>query len=285
MAPRSGLRLSSTRTQRLWCESHRHPPFPSDVEQFAATYYVPSRAVLTVSGSVDSRHMRALIEKNFGRIRSHAPFSVLEGRAAATVEEEPELDADRVMAHRDPHAPHPATAIAFRAPVRRGISRNLLAAVLLADILVNHPLGRLDRVADERGGITEVASYLGLFGNPFDGRNPLPFVVEVFHQKDLSTTDAVAMVRHTLAGIANEGLEQGEVTRTARRIAAQMWRTQDQVMGRALMTGSIELIHGDSAKVLDLPHTLLQITAAEVRAVARDLLAQKVAVLTLEVGR
>ncbi|GHD81391.1 M16 family metallopeptidase [Streptomyces goshikiensis] len=265
----------------------------ADVEQFIADHYAPGSAILTVSGSFYSDHMKRLVEKIFGgiggsdsRTETDRRIAITQSKSAHSVPaEEPPLPSDRTLVRHDAHAPHPATAVVFRAPADRGLTHELLAAVVLADILADHPLGRLDRMTAARGDISEVGSYLGLFGNPLDGRAPLPFVVEMFHGQELNAPAVLAMVRRALADIAADGVGQEEVTRTAHRIAAQLWRTQDQLMGRTLMLGSIELIHSDAASALSLPRTLLDVTAAEVRAVAAALLDQNAAVLALEVDQ
>ncbi|MFJ2821526.1 M16 family metallopeptidase [Streptomyces toxytricini] len=263
---------------------------PTDVAEFLTSHYAPDSAVLTVSGSFEPEKMVRTIREIFDGIPEsgssvNARRSVRERGNSSCPAEEPLPVRNTVLVRRDPHAPYPATAVTWRAPAGPGLTRELLAAVVLADILVDHPVGRLDRRAAAHDAVKEVGSYLGLFGNPFDGRAPLPFVVEVFHGPELDPPAVVEFARLALTEIAEHGIDQAEVTRTARRIATQVWRTQDQIMGRTLMLGSIELIHGAAAGVSELPAALAEVTAADVCSVARDLLAQQTATLTLEVGQ
>ncbi|WP_055557118.1 pitrilysin family protein [Streptomyces sp. NBRC 110028] len=247
-----------------------------DLDSFLQDFYAPANALLTVSGSFDRAYVVEQIYEAFAGIDK--PLA----SAGPVLTAEPDLTEDRLLRRHDPHAPHPATAIAFRAPSATGLTRELLATTMLADNLVDDPLGRLDRRLGPSTGVTDLGSYVGLFANPFGGRAPLPWIVEALHSSTLTADQLVAEIRDELTAIAQAGPTQDEVNHTARRTAAQMWRAQDQTLGRLLLLGAVELLHGTCETALNLPAQILTITPDEVRAAASFLAQQHVAVLTLE---
>ncbi|EMF02020.1 insulinase family protein [Streptomyces mobaraensis NBRC 13819 = DSM 40847] len=252
---------------------------PQQLDHFLQKFYAPANAVLTVSGSFDQASIADQIHEAFGAISKR--FERSEDSPVA----DPPLAEDRFLRRSDPHAPHPATAIAFRAPEAARPTRELLAAVVLADVLVDDPLGRLDRRLCPTTGVTDLGTYIGLFGNPFDGRAPLPWIIEALHAETITPQQLVTEIRDELATIARTGPSQDEVARTARRLASQMWRSQDQPLGRLLLVGSMELLHGAAEAVQELPLQILTVTPEEVGAVAPFLAQQHVAVLSLEAAQ
>jgi zinc protease len=249
-----------------------------DAKDFFKKYYAPANAVLAVAGDLDVDDTIALIEKHFGGITKRRPpkrpnFA------------EPPLTAERRATHEDPHAPIPALAIGYRVTDPVGGLDDHLALVLLAEVLTDGDASRLQRRLVQRDHlVTDIAAYIGEFGDPFDEREPSAMTISA-HYPDPASLDAIlAAIDEELGRIVDDGLDAGELDRVRLRLVGVLLRELDPVMSRTLELAKFELIFGRAELIAELPERLGAITADAVRKAAEQLRPDNRAVLELIAG-
>lgn len=249
-----------------------------DAADFFDRYYAPANAVLAVAGDVGVDETLELVEKHFAGIRKRkAPK-----RPSFA---EPPLTAERRERHDDPHAPIPAVAIGYRVPDPVGSLDDLLAHQLLCEVLTDGDASRLQRRLVQRDHlVTDIAAYIGEFGDPFDERDPTALTVSA-HYPDAGALDAILRaLDEELARIADDGLEPGELDRVRTRLVSVLLRDMDAVITRTLEFAKFELIHGRAELIAELPGRLAAVTEDEVRKAAGQLEPDRRAVLELVAG-
>ena len=250
----------------------------ADATDFFNRYYAPSNAVLTVAGDVDADDTIAMIEKHFGAIKKRrAPK-----RPSFA---EPPLTAERRDTHHDSHAPIPAVAIGYRVSDPVGRLDDLLASLLLAELLSDGDASRLQRRLVQRDGlVTDVSAYIGEFGDPFDERDPTVFTISA-HYAHAGALDAILRaVDEEIARIVENGLEPGELDRVRTRLVSVLFKGMDAVISRALDFAKFELIFGRAELVEELPARLAAVTPDAIQAAAARLRPDSRAVLELIAG-
>ncbi|HEY7008627.1 MAG TPA: pitrilysin family protein [Jatrophihabitantaceae bacterium] len=250
----------------------------ADAKDFFAKYYAPGNAVLAVAGDLDPDDTFAMIEKHFADIRKRrTPKRPNFG--------EPPLHAERRDTHDDPHAPIPAVAIGYRVPDPVGAFDDHLAHVLLTEVLTDGDASRLQRRLVQRDHlVTDVAAYIGEFGDPFDERDPTALTISA-HYPDAASLDTILrVIDEELQRIAEDGLESGELDRVRRRLVGMLLRELDPVMSRTLEIAKFELVHGRAELIMELPALLENVGEDAVRRAAAALRPDGRAVLELVAG-
>jgi zinc protease len=249
-----------------------------DARDFFARYYPPTNAVLSVAGDLDVDDTLALVEKHFGPIKKRrAPK-----RPSFA---EPALTAERRSTHEDKHAPIPAVAVGYRVPDPVGSLDEHLANLLLAEVLSDGDSSRLQQRLVQRDHlVTDIAAYLGEFGDPFDERDPTPLTITA-HYPDAGSLDKILRaIDEELARIADDGLEPGELDRVRTRLVSVLLRELDAVLSRTLNFAKFELVHGRAELVAELPGRLATVGEDAVRAAAAALRPDRRAVVELIAG-
>ncbi len=249
-----------------------------DAADFFDRYYAPANAVLSVAGGLDADETLEMIEKHFGGIRKRrAPK-----RPSFA---EPALTAERRDTIRDAHAPIPAVAIGYRVADPVASLDDLLALLLLTEVLSDGDASRLQRRLVQRDHlVTDIAAYVGEFGDPFDERDPTTLTVSAHYADKDALNRILAALDEELARIADDGLEPGELDRVRARLVASMLRDADAVISRALELAKFQLIHNRAELITELPGRLAAIGEADVRAAAASLTPERRAVLELIAG-
>lgn len=249
-----------------------------DAADFFDRYYAPANAVLSVAGDLDVDATLELIEAHFGGI-STRPAPVRPSFAEAP------LSAERRDTLHDAHAPIPAVAIGYRVSDPVDALQDLLALVLLCEVLTDGDASRLARRLVHREHlVTDIAAYVGEFGDPFDERDPTTLTISA-HYPDAGALDAIlAAVDDELDRVASDGLEPGELDRVRTRLVSVLLREMDAVISRALEFAKFELIHGRAELVAELPGRLAAVSARDVAAAAAALRPDRRAVLEVVAG-
>jgi predicted Zn-dependent peptidase len=249
-----------------------------DAKDFFKRYYAPANAVLAVTGDLDVDETLGLIEKHFGDIRKRTAPK----RPSFA---EPPLTAERRRTHPDPHAPIPAVAVGYRVPDPVGRLDDLLAVVLLAEILTDGDASRLQRrLVQQDRLVTEVEAYVGEFGDPFDERDPTALTISAHYSPTTKLDDVLRVVDEELARVADDGLARGELDRVRTRLVSVLVRGLDAVLNRTLEFAKFELLHGRAELIAELPHRLAAVSAADVQRAAAMLRPDNRAVLELIAG-
>jgi predicted Zn-dependent peptidase len=249
-----------------------------DAADFFAQYYAPANALLAVGGDLDPDETITLIEKHFGGLpKRRAPK-----RPSFA---EPALIAERRATHDDPHAPIPAVAIGYRVADPVGSLDDLLAKLLLAEVLTDGDSSRLQRRLVQRDHlVTDVGAYLGEFGDPFDERDPTTFTITA-HYPEAGSLDAIVLaIDEELDRIATDGLDAGELDRVRTRLTSVMLRELDAVMSRTLAIAKFALVHGRAELVNEIPRRLASVSEAAVCEAATALAPHRRAVLEVLAG-
>jgi predicted Zn-dependent peptidase len=249
-----------------------------DARDFFAKYYAPANAVLAVGGDLDVDATLSMIETHFAGITKRR-------RPKRPNFAEPPLTAERRERHDDPHAPVPALAIGYRVPDPATSLDEHLAHVLLAEVLTDGDASRLQRRLVQRDHlVTDVAAYVGQFGDPFDERDPTTMTISA-HYPDAASLDAVLRaVDEELDRIATDGLERGELDRVRTRLVSVLLRELDPVISRTLEFAKFELIYGRAEMIAELPGLLAAVGDDAIRSAAAGLRPDRRAVLELVAG-
>ncbi len=249
-----------------------------DARDFFRRYYAPGNAVLTVAGDVDVDKTIALVEQHFGAIkRRRTPkrpdFS------------EPPLPGERRGTHRDAHAPVPAVAVGYRVPDPVNQLDDLLATLLLTEVLSDGDASRLQRRLVQRDElVTDVSAYVGEFGDPFDERDPTALTISARYPDAGALETILRATDEEIMRVADDGLERGELDRVRTRLVSVLVRSLDAVLSRGLEFAKYELLHGRAELVTELPQRLAAVTDDAVRKAAAELRPDRRAVLELVTG-
>jgi predicted Zn-dependent peptidase len=243
-----------------------------DARSFFDRFYAPANAVLTVAGDVDTAQVLRWVEEHFGDI----PGRPLPTRPSFA---EPPLTEARWGVVEDPLAPAPAVAMAWRVPDPADLP-SYLPYVVLAEVLTDGDAARLqqrlllqDRVA------TSVGGYLGVMGDAFDARDPMPLVLEIHHAPDVKVQTVVDTVDEEVERLAHDGCDSDEVARTVARMTARYLRDIDPVLGRATHAAVLEQQRDRAELLNEIPALLSDVTAEQVVAAAATLRRDNRAVL------
>jgi zinc protease len=249
-----------------------------DAKDFFQRYYAPSNAVLAVTGDLDVDEALELVEKHFGGIKKRkAPK-----RPSFA---EPPLTAERRGTHSDPLAPIPAVAIGYRVPDPIGQLDELLATLLLTEVLSDGDASRLQRRLVQRDHlVTNISAYIGEFGDPFDERDPTALTISAHYPDAMALDTILRAIDEEIDRIADNGLERGELDRVRTRLVSVLLRDLDAVISRTLEFAKFELLHGRAELIAELPARLAAVTEADVRAAASTVRPDRRAVLELLAG-
>jgi zinc protease len=249
-----------------------------DAKDFFQRYYAPGNAVLAVSGDLDADETLALVEKHFGGIRKR--------RAPKRPNfAEPPLSGERRQTHNDQHAPIPAVAVGYRVPDPVGQLDELLAVVLLAEILTSGDASRLQRrLVQQDRLITEIEAYVGQFGDPFDERDPTALTIAAHYPATTKLDVVLDTLDEELRKVADDGLEKGELDRVRTRTVSVLARGLDAVLNRTLEFAKFELVHGRAELIAELPERLAAVAGADIQRAAAALRPDNRAVLELVAG-
>ncbi len=249
-----------------------------DATDFFKKYYAPANAVLAVVGDLDVDDTMAMVDKHFG------PVTKRRAPRRPDFSEAP-MSGERREQHADPHAPIPAVALGYRVPDPVGSFTAHLAHVLLAEVLTDGDASRLQqRLVYRDQLVTDVAAYVGQFGDPFDERDPSSMTISA-HYAEADSLDAVLRaIDEELDRVAEDGLDPGELDRVRARLGSVLFRELDAAISRTLEFAKFELVYGRAELIRELPQHLEAITEDAVRAAAAELRPDRRAVLELVAG-
>ena len=108
--------------------------------------------------------------------------------------------------------------------------------------------------------------------------------VTAVHPSTVETDTVLAAIDEEIAAVARDGVSDDELTRTAARWSAAMFRDHDRLATRTRAIGACELLHGRGELVTELPALLASMTSDDVAAAAKALRPDSRAVLTVIPG-
>ncbi len=216
-------------------------------------------AVLAVGGDFDADETISLVERHFDGIAKrracrNGPASPSRRRTASDAQ-----------THHDPARTDPrGRTRAIECPTRYGVPEDHLATVLLAEVLSDGDASRLQRRLVHRDqSVTDIAAYVGEFGDPFDERDPTLLTITAHYPHTSgSWTRCCARWTRRLTRVA-DGRARHAANSTASRSGwpASCSARLDPVMGRTLAFAKFELVHGRAELVAELPERLAAVSA------------------------
>jgi predicted Zn-dependent peptidase len=249
-----------------------------DCASFFDTYYAPGNAVLTVSGDFTLEQAEDIVGRHFGDV----PVRPVPVRPSF---DEPRPTSELRGEHPDPHAPLPALAVGYRLPDPVAELDSYLAYIVLASVLTDGDSSRLQRrMVQTDALVTDVSTGCGLFGSPFDARDPDTFTVTATHTPDIPTDRVLGVLDEELELLAATGPDADELARVTARWTAGLHRDNDRIISRTLAYGSLELLHGHPQLADELPELVARVTREDVSAAAKALRPDSRAVLIVQPG-
>jgi predicted Zn-dependent peptidase len=246
-------------------------------EQFFDRYYCPGNAVLAVGGPVQPEQVIDMVERHFGTI----PGRPVHRRPDLT---EPPLSADREVVIEEPMASAPAMAIGWRLPPAG--TEHHWAAILLAALLGDGEGSILRRtMMHQRRIATQVGAAASLIGKPLEAKINEIFTVSVVHPVGIDHDIVRTAVIEGLAGIADRGVDPGQLHRARRGLQATWYGESDPIGARTRRVAAAEILHGAGELALDGPERLARVDAASVATAAGALLRGHHGTLVVRPGR
>ena len=160
----------------------------------------------------------------------------------------------------------PLMHYAYKAPAASDASAP--AVSLLLSILVDGDASRLYRRLVEE---TELVIDLG--GHWHEGFDPGLLWLYFTLPEGAEPEEVQAVVDAELARIVNEGVSAAELRRAKNLLAVSFWKKLATIDGKAQLLGEYEIFHGGWEKLFDAPADFERVTAADIQAVAREVLA------------
>jgi zinc protease len=240
-----------------------------EAADFFETYYAAGNAVLTVTGDFQVDRARTLVERHFGDVPAR-PAPALPELA------EPDLTEERRTSYQDKLAPLPAVAAAWRVPDPIRDFAAYLPTVVLAELLTDGDASRLvERLVLRDRSATSVGGYIGFMGEPFAVRDPTALLLQAHLPPGGSVERVLATIDEELDRLAAAGPAPGELERIQARMATQLLRDTDSVLGRGLTMAVLELQRGDPELVNRLPALVGGVTREQLIAAAAGLRADR----------
>jgi zinc protease len=235
-----------------------------DARDFYKRWYTPLNAVVVVAGDVDPEQVRALAEKHYGQLPTHAV-------PARKPQEEPPQKGVRRIELKAP-AEQSYVALAFKVPRLasadpRPEHDDALALTVLAAVLEGYSGARLERNLTQ--GEHRLADSVGA-DNGLMGRGPQFFILDGVPAKGVRPETLEAALRAQVRKIADEGVSEAELQRVKTQWVASEVYKLDSVFNQARELGvawSLGLPPDIGEQVIA---RLRQVTAAQVQAVARQ---------------
>jgi predicted Zn-dependent peptidase len=229
-----------------------------DCQDFFRTYYAPNNAVLSVVGDIDSAQTLTWIEKYFGSIpANHSKPQPADGTVPPLLGGE-----QRELVRED--VPSRALTAAYRLPVdgtRAADAADLALTVLGAgeSSRLNIRLVRRDRLA--------VVAGLGMMRQ--SGTASIGWL-DVKTSGDSRIEDIEAVVAEEFARFAAEGPTEEEMVRAKAQMEREWLDRLETVGGKADELARYAVLFGDPLLATTAVRRVLDITAAEVQAVAAE---------------
>lgn len=227
-----------------------------DARNFFRTYYAPNNAVLAVVGDIDPEQTLAWVEKYFGSIPLH------DGKQPPRDGALPETMGGQLREVVEEDVPARALMAAYRLP--HDGTRESDAADLALTVLGGGESSRLHNrlVRRDQSAVAAGFGLLRLAGAPSLGW------LDVKTSAGVDVPDIEAAVDEELARFAEEGPTDEEMERAQAQLEREWLDRLGTVAGRADELCRYAVLFGDPQLALTAVDRVLDITAAEVQAVA-----------------
>jgi len=231
-----------------------------DLQKFFKTYYAPNNCTLVLVGDVSPQEVFALARKYLEPIPRQEPPPALR-----TVEPE-QLGEKRVLIER--RAQTPLLQIAYKAP--NAADPRMPALNLLQTILVGGDASRLHRLLVEKEKLAiSVSGYLQ------EGFDPGLLWLALALPEGADPAVVERVLDAELDQVARDGVTADELNRAKNLTLAGFWRGLATINGKARLLGEFDVFHGDYHKLFAAPTDYDEVTLADVKAVAAEVLQKR----------
>jgi zinc protease len=228
-----------------------------DLQAFYRTYYAPNNLTLVLAGDVDAERAIALARRYFEPIAAQPPPPPV--RAI-----EPEQLCERRLLIRR-KSQTPVLQCAYKAP--RAADPRGPALSLLLGVLVEGDASRLHRaLVEERQLAIEVS------GHWQEGFDPGLLWLSLMLPAGADPEEAIAVLDAELTAVASGGVTEAQLERARNLATVGLWKKLATIEGKAQLLGEYEVFHGDWSALFDAPARIAAVSAADVQAIAREVL-------------
>jgi zinc protease len=223
-----------------------------DVREFFRIYYAPNNAVLSISGAIEIRTTREMIETYFGDIPPQPLPPDLDVN-------EPEDVASRYREWEDKLAPFPAFLIGWKIPKRRTPEFNAL--YLAGKMLYDGDSSRLYQKL-----VKGDESVVQLFGFTDERRGPSSIFIGAIPKPDKDLSKIRDVIMHEIGDIAQFGADPEEMQKVHNQLVNDAVRTRQSSLDRAQHIAEFALYDGDPDLFNAELDELLSVTPDQIRA-------------------
>jgi len=233
-----------------------------DVESFFRTYYVPSNAVLSITGDLTPAEVFAKAEKYFGAIPAGKTPPV------SDLSEAPNA-AERTLDQTDALARVPAVAVGWKMPART--SPDYAAATVLGDLLAAGEASRLYQgLVKGRSLLIQInGGVYWPFESPWFVKGPTLLTLFGLYKPTTSGKAVMEAIDAEVARIVREGVPPADLQRVKTKMRSDFYAGIEPFLDRADALGIEQLLTGNAGEVNEIPARLDAVTGADVMRVAR----------------
>ena len=240
----------------------------ADVDKFFKTYYVPSNAVLVVTGDFESAPTLAKIKELFGKIPSPPKPPIPDIS-------EPKQEKEKKATKEDKLATRPALAFGYHTPKTN--TPEYYAMGILEEILLGGKDSRLYQALVQKNGLTgDVNGGInpGL-GNMFNINGPTLLVGSLFYDKDKSADQIIKVIDEEIEKLRSAPVDKETYDRAMVKMRSNFYDTIEGFVGfgRADLLASFALFHDDPSLINHLEEKFRAVTPQLIQKTAQEYLA------------
>jgi len=237
----------------------------ADVKAFHDTFYQPANAVLGISGDVTPAQAFALAQKYFGAI----PARALPERPDVA---EPLNTKGRRLEQTDALAKAPAIAVGWKVPERG--SKDQVPMMVLAQLLVGDDASRLYRgLVKGREQMLQIEGGVNFpLGEGTDYAGPSQLVLFGIYKPNAQPDQVLSAINEEIAKVVNEGVDEATLARVKIKMLSNWYGGLEDFLARADTLAKLQTLWGDANVVNQVPGWINQVSAEDVRRVARTYL-------------
>ncbi len=240
----------------------------ADVDAFFKTYYLPSNAVLVVTGDFESAPTLARIRELFGKIPS-SPKPTLPDIS------EPPQEKEKRTTKEDKLASKPALAFGYHAPPSN--TPEYYAMGLLGEILLSGQDSRLYQALVQKNGLTggvEGGINPGL-GTMFNVHGPTLLVGSLFYDKDKSADQILKVIDEEIEKLRSAPVDKATLNRALVKQRSDYYDILEGTFGfgRADLLACFALFYDDPGMINHVEEQFRKITPEFLQKTAQKYLA------------
>jgi predicted Zn-dependent peptidase len=238
-----------------------------DVDKFFKTYYVPSNAVLVVTGDFEPAATWAKVQELFGKIPSPP-------RPQTPDISEPKQEKERRATKEDKLATRPALAFAWHTPPPN--TPEYWAMGILEQILLGGRDSRLYQALVQKAGLTgDVEGGINQLGNIYNINGPTLLVGSCFYDKEKSPDEILKVIDAEVEKLRNAPVDKETYDRALVKMRSNFYDTLEGLagFGRADLLASFSLFYDDPSMINKVEDKIRAVTPELLQKTAREYLA------------